>query len=83
MLDPLSRHRCRRPQVSVALVLLWAKALSLQAVWAGVAVFSGGFALVSTGLAMLRRDPSSDRASIAGTRRRSSPGCIFLARALI
>jgi hypothetical protein len=82
-LDPLSRHSCRRLLVSVVLVLLWAKALSPQAVWAGVAVFSGGFALVSTGLAMLRRDPLLGPSLNRWDEATVFAGMHFLARALI
>jgi hypothetical protein len=55
-LDPLSLQTCRRLVVTIAMVIVWASVLSPQAVWAAVAAISGGCALVSAGLALVRRE---------------------------
>jgi len=57
LLDPLSRQTCRRLLISAALVLLWAKALSPHALWAGAAVLAGGCAMLAATLATFRREP--------------------------
>jgi len=55
-LDPASLQTCRRLLISVVLVMLWAKALSPQAVWAGVAMLAGGCAMISAAVATLCRE---------------------------
>jgi hypothetical protein len=55
-LDPPSQLACRRLLISVVLVLLWAKALSPQSVWLGVAMLSAGCALIASGVALLCRE---------------------------
>lgn len=82
-LDPSSLHTCRRLLLSVVLVLLWAKALSPQAVWAAVAMLSGGFALIATGIAVLRRDPLLGSSLNRWDEATALAGMHFLARALI
>ena len=54
--DPLSQQTCRRLFVSLALLTLWAKMLSPQAFWVGVAVMSGVCALIAATFALLRRE---------------------------
>ena len=56
-LDPLSLQTCRRLLVSVALTMFWARALSPQAGWFAVATLSGCCAVISAGIALLRREP--------------------------
>lgn len=56
-LDPLSRQTCRRLLFSLALAVLWAKVVSPQAIWAGVAALAGGFAIAAALIATLRREP--------------------------
>ncbi len=55
-LDSLSLQTCRRLLVSIVVLIVWARVLSPQAVWAGVAALSGGCALISAGLALVRRE---------------------------
>jgi hypothetical protein len=81
-LDPLSRHSFRRLVFSVVLVLLWAKALSPQAVWLGIAMMSGGFAMVSSGLALLCREPLLGPSLNRWDEATALAGMHFLARAL-
>jgi peptidoglycan biosynthesis protein MviN/MurJ (putative lipid II flippase) len=82
VLDPPSLHTCRRLVVSILLVLLWAKALSPQAVWLGIAMMSGAFAMVSSGLAMLRREPMLGPSLNRWDEATALAGMHFLARAL-
>ncbi|HZB92995.1 MAG TPA: hypothetical protein VE397_16220 [Stellaceae bacterium] len=74
-LDPMSLNTCRRLALGVVLVLLWSNALSPQAIWLGIAMLSGGYAMIATGFAILCRDPL-DPASTAGTKRPRWPACI-------
>jgi peptidoglycan biosynthesis protein MviN/MurJ (putative lipid II flippase) len=82
-LDPPSLHSCRRLVVSILLVLLWAKALSPQGVWLGIAMMSGGFAMVSSGLAILCREPMLGPSLNRWDEATALAGMHFLARALI
>lgn len=56
-LDPLSRQTCRRLLITFALLMVWARALSPQAVWFAVATMSGTCAVIAAGIALLRREP--------------------------
>jgi peptidoglycan biosynthesis protein MviN/MurJ (putative lipid II flippase) len=82
-LDPPSLNSCRRLVVSILLVLLWAKALSPQAIWLGIAMMSGGFAMVSSGLAILCREPMLGPSLNRWDEATALAGMHFLARALI
>ena len=55
-LDPLSLQTCRRLLVTVALMMLWARMLSPQGVWFGVATMSGACAVIAAGVALLCRE---------------------------
>jgi peptidoglycan biosynthesis protein MviN/MurJ (putative lipid II flippase) len=80
--DPLSRLSFRRLLLSILLVLLWAKALNPQAVWLGIAMLSGGFALIASGIAMLCREPLLGPNLNRWDEATALAGLHFLARAL-
>jgi peptidoglycan biosynthesis protein MviN/MurJ (putative lipid II flippase) len=80
--DPLSRLSFRRLLLSILLVLLWAKALNPQAVWLGIAMLSGGFAMIASGIAMLRREPMLGPSLNRWDEATALAGIHFLARAL-
>ena len=81
--DPLSRLSFRRLLLSILLVLLWAKALNPHAVWLGIAMLSGGFALIASALAMLCREPMLGPSLNRWDEATALAGLHFLARALI
>ena len=81
-LDPLSLKTCRRLLFSLALVLLWAKALNPHSVWIGVAMLSGGCALIASGFALLGRDPMLGASLNRWDEAAALAGVHFLARAL-
>lgn len=80
--DPLSRLCFRRLLLSILLVLLWAKALNPHAVWLGIAMLSGGFALIASALAMLCREPMLGPSLNRWDEATALAGLHFLARAL-
>jgi peptidoglycan biosynthesis protein MviN/MurJ (putative lipid II flippase) len=80
--DPLSRLCFRRLLLSILFVLLWAKALNPHAVWLGIAMLSGGFALIASALAMLRREPMLGPSLNRWDEATALAGLHFLARAL-
>jgi hypothetical protein len=81
-LDPLSRPSFRRLLLSILLVLLWAKVVSPQSAWLGVAMLSGGFALIASGVAVLCRDPMLGPSLNRWDEATALAGLHFLARAL-
>jgi hypothetical protein len=81
-LDPLSLQACRRLLVSVALVTVWAMALSPQAVWFGVATLSAGCATIAAAIALFRREPLLGPSLNRWDEATALLGMHFLARAL-
>jgi hypothetical protein len=81
-LDPLSMQTCRRLLVSVALVTIWAMALSPQAVWFGVATLSGGCATIAAALGLFHREPLLAPSLNRWDEATALLGMHFLARAL-
>ena len=81
-LDPLSLQTCRRLLVTLVLLMLWARALSPQAVWFALATLSGTCAVIAAGIGLLRRErvmgPTLNRWDEAA----ALLGVHFLARAL-
>jgi hypothetical protein len=82
-LDPLSLQTCRRLLVCVVLMILWAMALSPQAVCFGVATLSGGVALIAAALALFRREPLLGPSLNRWDEAMALLGVHFLARLLI
>jgi hypothetical protein len=81
-LDPMSLNTCRRLALGVVLVLLWSNALSPQAIWLGIAMLSGGYAMIATGFAILCRDPLLGPSLNRWDEATALAGMHFLARAL-
>jgi hypothetical protein len=82
-LDPLSLQTCRRLLVNLVLVLIWAAALSPQAVWLGVALLSGGGAAIAAAVARFRREPLLGPSLNRWDEATALAGVHFLARAMI
>jgi hypothetical protein len=82
-LDPLSLQTCRRLLVNLVLVLIWAAALSPQAVWLGVALLSGGGASIAAAVALFRREPLLGPSLNRWDEATALAGVHFLARAVI
>jgi hypothetical protein len=80
--DPRSRLTFRRLLMSLLLVLLWAKAFNPHAVWLAIAMLSGGFALIASGIAMLCREPLLGPSLNRWDEATALAGLHFLARAL-
>jgi peptidoglycan biosynthesis protein MviN/MurJ (putative lipid II flippase) len=74
---------CRRLLFSVALVTVWAMALSPQAVWLGVATLSGSCATIAAAIALFRREPLLGPSLNRWDEATALMGMHFLARALI
>jgi hypothetical protein len=82
-LDPASLRSCRRLLVSMILVFLWAKAVSPHALWVGVAMLSGAFALIAGGVALLAREPVLGPSLNRWDEATALAAVYFLARALV
>jgi hypothetical protein len=82
-LDPLSLQTCRRLLVSFVLVMVWAMALSPQAVWFGVATLSGTCAAIAAAVALFRHEPPLGPSLNRWDEATALVGMHFLARALI